>query len=66
MEKAIVIYETTYGYTETMAKAIVAGLKEAGVEVEVNYPHQNHRFWKGLQKPWFTRLSASSTTLSMM
>lgn len=35
MEKAIVIYETTYGYTETMAKAIVAGLKEAGVEVEL-------------------------------
>ena len=27
MAKAIVIYETTYGYTETMAKAIVAGLK---------------------------------------
>jgi flavorubredoxin len=35
MAKAIVIYETTYGYTETMAKAIVAGLKEAGVEVEL-------------------------------
>jgi flavodoxin short chain len=35
MAKAIVIYETTYGYTETMAKAIVAGLKEAGVDVEL-------------------------------
>jgi flavorubredoxin len=35
MKKAIVIYETTYGYTETMAKAIVKGLKEAGVEVEL-------------------------------
>ncbi len=35
MKKAIVIYETTYGYTETMAKAIEAGLKEAGVDVEL-------------------------------
>ena len=35
MAKAIVIYETTYGYTETMAKAIVAGLKEAGVDAEL-------------------------------
>jgi len=35
MAKAIVIYETTYGYTETMAKAIVAGLEEAGVDVEL-------------------------------
>ena len=35
MAKAVVIYETTYGYTETMAKAITAGLKEAGVEVEL-------------------------------
>lgn len=35
MAKAIVIYETTYGYTETMAKAIEKGLKEAGVEVEL-------------------------------
>ena len=35
MAKAIVIYETTYGYTETMAKAIENGLKEAGVEVEL-------------------------------
>jgi flavorubredoxin len=35
MAKAIVIYETTYGYTETMAKAIVAGLKEAGVDGEL-------------------------------
>ncbi len=35
MKKAIVIYETTYGYTETMAKAIEKGLKEAGVEVEM-------------------------------
>lgn len=35
MAKAIVIYETTYGSTETMAKAIVAGLKEAGVDVEL-------------------------------
>ncbi|HID19939.1 MAG TPA: FprA family A-type flavoprotein [Methanophagales archaeon] len=35
MAKAIVIYETTYGYTETMAKAIVAGLEETGVDVEL-------------------------------
>lgn len=35
MAKAIVIYETTYGYTEMMAKAIEKGLKEAGVEVEL-------------------------------
>ena len=35
MAKAIVIYETAYGYTETMAKAIVAGLKEEGVSVEL-------------------------------
>jgi flavorubredoxin len=35
MAKAIVIYETTYGYTETMAKAIEKGLKAAGVEVEL-------------------------------
>jgi flavodoxin short chain len=35
MAKAIVIYETTYGYTETMAKDIVAGLREAGVEVKL-------------------------------
>lgn len=33
--KAIVIYETTYGYTETMAKGIEKGLKAAGVEVEL-------------------------------
>jgi flavorubredoxin len=35
MAKAIVIYETAYGYTETMAKAIEAGLKEVGVDVEL-------------------------------
>ena len=35
MAKAIVIYDTAYGYTETMAKAIVAGLKEEGVDVEL-------------------------------
>ncbi len=35
MAKAIVIYETAYGYTETMAKAIVAGIEEAGVDVEL-------------------------------
>jgi flavorubredoxin len=35
MSKAIVIYETTYGYTETMAKAIEKGLKEAGVDTEL-------------------------------
>jgi flavorubredoxin len=35
MAKAIVIYETAYGYTETMAKAIVAGLEEVGVDVEL-------------------------------
>jgi flavorubredoxin len=35
MAKAIVIYETTYGYTEMMAKAIQKGLKEAGVDVEL-------------------------------
>ncbi len=33
MAKAIVIYETVYGYTETMANAIVKGLKDAGVDV---------------------------------
>jgi len=35
MAKSIVIFETTYGYTETMAKSIEAGLKEAGVDVEL-------------------------------
>jgi len=35
MAKAIVIYETRSGNTEMMAKAIEAGLKEAGVEVGV-------------------------------
>ena len=35
MAKAIVIYETAYGYTETMAKAIEAGLEEVGVDVEL-------------------------------
>jgi len=35
MAKAIVIYDTAYGYTETMAKAIVAGLKDEGVDVEL-------------------------------
>jgi len=35
MAKAIVIYDTNYGYTETMAKAIVVGMEEAGVDVEL-------------------------------
>jgi len=35
MTKAIVIYETRSGNTEMMAKAIVAGLEEAGVDVEL-------------------------------
>ena len=35
MAKAIVIYESTYGYTEMMAKSIEKGLKEAGMEVEL-------------------------------
>ena len=35
MAKAIIIYETRSGNTEMMAKAIEAGLKEAGVDVEL-------------------------------
>jgi len=35
MAKAIVIYDTNYGYTETMAKAIVTGMEGAGVDVEL-------------------------------
>ena len=35
MAKAIIVYETRSGNTEYMAKAIEAGLKEAGVEVEL-------------------------------
>jgi flavodoxin short chain len=35
MAKAILIYETRSGNTEMMAKAIEAGLKEAGVDVEL-------------------------------
>jgi len=35
MAKAIVIYETRSGNTEMMAKAIEAGLEEAGVDVEL-------------------------------
>jgi flavorubredoxin len=35
MAKAIVIYESTYGYTEMMAKSIEKGLKEAGMDVEL-------------------------------
>ena len=31
MAKAIIVYETTYGYTERMAKAIEKGLRESGV-----------------------------------
>ena len=35
MAKAIIVYETTAGYTEKMAKLIEKGLKEEGVEVVV-------------------------------
>ena len=35
MPKALIIYETRTGNTELMAKAIEAGLREAGVEVEL-------------------------------
>lgn len=35
MPRALIIYETRTGNTELMAKAIEAGLKEAGVEVEL-------------------------------
>ncbi|MFC1925656.1 flavodoxin domain-containing protein [Chloroflexota bacterium] len=35
MPRAILIYETSSGYTEKMANAIVEGMEEAGVEVLV-------------------------------
>ena len=35
MANAIIIYESRSGNTEMMAKAIVAGLEEAGVDVEL-------------------------------
>jgi len=35
MPKALIIYETRTENTELMAKAIEAGLREAGVEVEL-------------------------------
>jgi len=35
MAKAIIVYETRSGNTEYMAKAIEAGMKEAGVDVEL-------------------------------
>ncbi|MEA2075523.1 MAG: flavodoxin domain-containing protein [Euryarchaeota archaeon] len=35
MGKAIIVYETRSGNTEYMAKTIEAGMKEAGVEVEL-------------------------------
>ncbi len=35
MASAIIIYESRSGNTEMMAKAIVAGLEEAGVDVEL-------------------------------
>lgn len=34
MAKAIIVYETRSGNTEYMAKAIEAGIKETGVDVE--------------------------------
>ena len=40
MTKALVIYHTQFGNTETIAKALASGLSEQGIEVDQQYWRQ--------------------------